>query len=180
MWEAIRSLRVRGAPAIGIAAAMGLVLGVRDVEAAGPDDFMGEVERVAEYLETSRPTAVNLFWALDRMKDCGRRFVSENPDASVDKFCNALLDEANAICREDKEMCKAIGVNGEKFIKEGTGILTHCNAGALATINWGTARESPSSPRARSSTPRSCRIRSSSSPRGAHPSRSAWGKARLP
>lgn len=139
VWDAIKTLAVRGAPAIGVAAGYGVCVSMKEVAAANMDEALKHLEKSSDYLATSRPTAVNLFWALDRMKDCGRRFVSENPDASVDKFCNALLDEANAICREDKEMCKAIGVNGEKFIKEGTGILTHCNAGALATAGQGTA-----------------------------------------
>jgi methylthioribose-1-phosphate isomerase len=97
------------------------------------------LEKNADFLATSRPTAVNLFWALDRMKAFAKNFVLENATANTDALKEALLGEAHAICDEDKQMCKAIGVNGEKFIKEGSGILTHCNAGALATAGQGTA-----------------------------------------
>lgn len=114
VWEAIKALRVRGAPAIGIAAAYGVVIGVRGGQR------MGEV---ADYLRTSRPTAVNLFWALDRMERAGRN----------------LLDEARAIHDEDRRMCHAIGRAGAALIGEGSGVLTHCNTGGLATAEYGTA-----------------------------------------
>ncbi len=114
VWEAIKALRMRGAPAIGIAAAYGVVIGVRGGQR------MGEV---ADYLRTSRPTAVNLFWALDRMERAGRN----------------LLDEARAIHDEDRRMCHAIGRAGAALIGEGSGVLTHCNTGGLATAEYGTA-----------------------------------------
>jgi methylthioribose-1-phosphate isomerase len=97
------------------------------------------LEKAADYLATARPTAVNLFWALDRMKGCARKFVAENDKASLADLRGALLSEAMAICDEDKQMCKRIGENGRKLIKTGSGILTHCNAGALATAGQGTA-----------------------------------------
>ncbi len=135
MWEAIRSLRVRGAPAIGIAAAMGLVLGVRDVETEGGGDFRGEVEKVAKYLGTSRPTAVNLFWALERMKKVAER----NKNRSVQEIKQALLDEARAILEEDRAICRNIGKHGSSLLSDGDCVLTHCNAGGLATSGYGTA-----------------------------------------
>jgi methylthioribose-1-phosphate isomerase len=117
VWEAIRALRVRGAPAIGIAAAYGVVIGVRKGT---------PLSEVADYLRTSRPTAVNLFWALDRM---------ERVVGSLDR----LLDEARAIHEEDRRMCHAIGRAGADLIHDGAGVLTHCNTGGLATAEYGTA-----------------------------------------
>ncbi|MFO7898081.1 MAG: S-methyl-5-thioribose-1-phosphate isomerase [Planctomycetota bacterium] len=135
VWEAIRSLRVRGAPAIGIAAAMGLVLGVRDGAVADGAELLAEVERVADYLATARPTAVNLFWALDRMK----RVAEESSDRPPDEIRRRLLAEANAIREEDRAVCRRIGRHGAELIKDGDTVLTHCNAGALATADYGTA-----------------------------------------
>lgn len=140
VWDAIKTLAVRGAPAIGVAAGYGVCVAMQSLALnGGLDTAAYHLEKNAEYLATSRPTAVNLFWALDRMKAHGKTFVAENPEAETQAFIGALLDEAHAICREDKAMCKAIGVNGEQFITENTGILTHCNAGALATAGQGTA-----------------------------------------
>ncbi len=134
VWEAIKSLRVRGAPAIGVAAAYGLVLGVRN-----PSDerkqFDQQLNQVADYLATSRPTAVNLFWALDRMKACA----AANAELSPEKMIERLLQEAQAIEREDREMCAAIGRYGAELLQDGQGVLTHCNAGGLATAGDGTA-----------------------------------------
>ncbi len=135
MWEAIKMLRVRGAPAIGIAAAMGVVVGVAGEGDADPDAFRRRVAEVCDHLATSRPTAVNLFWALDRM----RRVVAQRPDASPTTLRQALLDEARAIRDEDAEMCRAIGQNGRSLVTDGAGVLTHCNAGGLATAEYGTA-----------------------------------------
>jgi methylthioribose-1-phosphate isomerase len=134
LWEAIRSLRVRGAPAIGVAAAYGMVLGAqRGLQ--GPE---GDVRRAADetsaYLRTSRPTAVNLFWALDRM---GR--VARECGLSQGALLDRLLDEAHAIAAEDKAMCRAIGRHGADLLGDGGGVLTHCNAGGLATADYGTA-----------------------------------------
>src|SRR5262245_24075617 len=120
VWEAIRSLRVRGAPAIGVAAAYGVVLGAR----AGKD-----VNKVCDYLATARPTAVNLFWALERM----RRVTRKND------LIGDLLRAAHATFEEDLAMCRAIGEIGAKLIGDNFGVLTHCNAGALATSDYGTA-----------------------------------------
>jgi len=135
MWEAIKSLRVRGAPAIGIAAAMGVVLGVRGSNAASGKDFVAEVECAADYLATSRPTAVNLFWALGRM----RRVARESADLPPQEIKERLLAEAVAILDEDKKICRRIGRNGAELIHDGGTVLTHCNAGGLATADYGTA-----------------------------------------
>ncbi len=135
VWEAIRSLRVRGAPAIGVAAAYGLVLGLRRVLKEDRPAVEKRVAEVADYLATSRPTAVNLFWALDRM----RRVMGEHPDLSAAELIALLLEEARKIEQEDCEMCAAIGRHGAELLADGTGVLTHCNAGSLATAGEGTA-----------------------------------------
>ncbi len=136
--HAIRTLAVRGAPAIGVAAAYGAVLGVQGVDDEDSiQEALSELSDTCEYLATSRPTAVNLFWALSRMKLCGQS--SAAVSASVSALREALLDEANAVYHEDVEMCRRIGANGEGFIEDGAGVLTHCNAGALATAGQGTA-----------------------------------------
>ncbi len=140
VWDAIKTLAVRGAPAIGVAAGYGVCVAMQSLESGSTvSDAIEHLEKNAAYLATSRPTAVNLFWAIDRMTAFGKKFVTKNPNAEVVELLKALLGQARAICLEDKEMCKAIGVNGEKFIKENSGILTHCNAGALATAGQGTA-----------------------------------------
>ncbi|MFP6640713.1 MAG: S-methyl-5-thioribose-1-phosphate isomerase, partial [Myxococcota bacterium] len=135
MHEAIYSLRVRGAPAIGIAAAYGLLLGVQGETERDRNDFQEQIVRVADYLATSRPTAVNLFWALERMKSLVRRNAEEEPTPLLE----ILLAEAHAIREEDRQMCRAIGQFGSTLVPEGGGILTHCNAGGLATADYGTA-----------------------------------------
>ena len=135
VFEAIRMLRVRGAPAIGVSAAMGAVVGIRDVPADDTDGLIAELKRVAEYLNSSRPTAVNLSWALNRMV----AVAEANAGLSVDDLKGRLLAEAQAIRDEDAAMCRAIGENGAALIHDGDGILTHCNAGALATAEYGTA-----------------------------------------
>ncbi|HSW44041.1 MAG TPA: S-methyl-5-thioribose-1-phosphate isomerase [Phycisphaerae bacterium] len=133
LWEAIRNLRVRGAPAIGIAAAMGVVLGVRDT--ATRDAFFENLKQVCSHLAASRPTAVNLFWALDRM----RRRAEALRSKPLDELKSGLLAEAKAIRDEDAAICRAIGEAGAPLIGDGMRVLTHCNAGALATSEWGTA-----------------------------------------
>jgi methylthioribose-1-phosphate isomerase len=133
--EAIKSLRVRGAPAIGVAAGYGLVVGLQGTESLDRDAFLEEFAAVKESLATSRPTAVNLFWALDRVD----RAVQTIADWPGDERLERLLDEAREIEREDREMCAAIGRHGSKIITEGGGVLTHCNAGGLATAGDGTA-----------------------------------------
>ena len=135
MFEAIRSLQVRGAPAIGIAAAMGLVLGVRDEKTQDRGEFLELLDKQVDYLGSARPTAVNLSWALQRLRKVARN----QGDASVAAIKRALLDEARAIRDEDAATCRAIGKAGLSLIKPGAKILTHCNAGSLATAEYGTA-----------------------------------------
>ena len=137
VWEAIKSLRIRGAPAIGIAAAYGTVLGMQAVSDQNPDTWLAQLEKVTGYLAGSRPTAVNLFWALDRQKCCARR-ARDNGEVS-DELLRALLKEAQKIHEEDRQMCRAIGRWGADLLDENMGVLTHCNAGGLATSDYGTA-----------------------------------------
>ena len=139
MYEAIQVLRVRGAPAIGVAAAFGLYLGVRDFNGGGVNSFLGHVNDRAAYLSSSRPTAVNLFWALDRMKKFVHDQVKSCTDISIDTLKKRILEEALRILEEDKRMCRAIGEHGFELIKDKECILTHCNAGGLATSELGTA-----------------------------------------
>ena len=135
VWEAIKSLRVRGAPAIGIAGALGAVLGIWESEATNYDDFVSELKKVTDYLATSRPTAVNLFWALDRIKTTAE----QHKQLDIPKLKDALLAEALQIIEEDQAMCRAIGQHGLELVQNGDTILTHCNAGGLATSDYGTA-----------------------------------------
>jgi methylthioribose-1-phosphate isomerase len=133
--EAIRTLAVRGAPAIGIAAAMGLALGARTLSGASADDFQSRLSKIADELAATRPTAVNLFWALDRMKRVAAGHRHLQPEALVRR----LIDESQAILDEDVAMNRAMGAIGAAFIHDGDTVLTHCNAGALATGGYGTA-----------------------------------------
>ncbi len=136
--EAIVSLRVRGAPAIGIAAAYGVVIGVQEAVRLEADTRTGAdaAHRACQYLATSRPTAVNLFWALDRMQ----RVIDRNPAAaSAVELGKLLLREARLIHDEDRRMCHAIGSFGASLFEDGMGVLTHCNTGGLATSELGTA-----------------------------------------
>ncbi|GED68944.1 methylthioribose-1-phosphate isomerase 1 [Brevibacillus reuszeri] len=135
VWASIRHLQVRGAPAIGMAAAYGLYLGVRGSEAETHAQFWNELIKQADYLGTSRPTAVNLFWALDRIK----ARVEKETSLSVAELKAAVLDEALAIQKEDAEVCRTIGEHLLTLLHDGMGILTHCNPGALATAAYGTA-----------------------------------------
>ncbi len=130
VWDAIYRLKVRGAPAIGVAAALGLFVSVRDVEY----DFENVFRKTKDYLASSRPTAVNLFWALSRMN----RKYEETKHLALDEIKEALLLEALAIRNEDKSFCMKMGEHGLKLLKPEMGILTHCNAGALATAGIGT------------------------------------------
>ncbi|MDO4569410.1 MAG: S-methyl-5-thioribose-1-phosphate isomerase [Planctomycetia bacterium] len=142
VWEAIRSLRVRGAPAIGIAAAYGVCLGVQNVLEADEETFFAKFYEVAEYLASSRPTAVNLFWALDRMKKTAEDFrlvMKLTHSFHPREAANRLLMEAQRIHDEDRAICRAIGDFGAELIPDGAGVLTHCNAGGLATADYGTA-----------------------------------------
>jgi methylthioribose-1-phosphate isomerase len=137
LWEAIRSLRVRGAPAIGIAAAYGSVLGGQPVLArgGGADELRRAVAEATRLLRTSRPTAVNLFWALDRID----QVLAEARDTAPADLLRRVLAEADAVAAEDKAMCRAIGRHGARLVARGNGVLTHCNAGGLATADYGTA-----------------------------------------
>ena len=135
VWEAIKALRVRGAPAIGIAAALGAVLGTWDSTATTYDAFAAELKSATDYLATSRPTAVNLFWALERIN----RTAAENSHLDIPALKARLLAEAQEIIEEDKAMCRAIGQHGMALLNENDTILTHCNAGGLATSDYGTA-----------------------------------------
>ena len=133
--DAIRVLSVRGAPAIGIAGAMGLVLGVRDSAASNHATFMAQLGRVKDDLAGSRPTAVNLFWALDRMEAVAR----EGADVPIRDLKQRLLAEALRIQEEDRGICRRIGAHGAALLNDGDTVLTHCNAGGLATADYGTA-----------------------------------------
>ncbi len=136
VWEAIKRLRVRGAPAIGVCAAFGVLVGVREANARATDTILRAVDHAADYLASSRPTAVNLFWALDRMK----RVTHEAATSLHDTALLARVEqEAVAIYEEDRQLCRAIGRHGAPLIGEGAGVLTHCNAGGLATADYGTA-----------------------------------------
>jgi methylthioribose-1-phosphate isomerase len=135
VWDAIRSLRVRGAPAIGIAAAYGVCLGL---QSAGDDEaaLFACLHETVDHLATSRPTAVNLFWALERMRS---RALDLRGKLLPAQLRLALLDEARAIEAEDRTMCRQIGRHGAALVSHGQGVLTHCNAGGLATADYGTA-----------------------------------------
>lgn len=135
VWEAIRHLKVRGAPAIGIAAAYGVVIASQ--QAATTEEWLDAVQQSAQYLATSRPTAVNLFWALDRMKAAADQFIAQG--FSLADCKKALEQEAIAIQQQDEQTNRAIGEYALSLFKEDMGVLTHCNAGGLATAKYGTA-----------------------------------------
>lgn len=133
--EAIRGMIIRGAPAIGVAAAMGVALGARDIIADTHESFFKQLDNVCDVLARTRPTAVNLFWAIQRM----RRVAEAHRDKDLHSIRAILKAEAISIEAEDLQICKAIGTHGEPLIKEGATVLTHCNAGGLATAGYGTA-----------------------------------------
>lgn len=135
VWDAIRDMKVRGAPAIGVAAAYGLYIGVREAPESSFEDFWEELAKCSSYLATSRPTAVNLFWALERMENKAKE-LKNKPVAEIKE---ELKKEAIAIQMEDENINRRIGENLLTLLKDGMSILTHCNAGALATTRWGTA-----------------------------------------
>ena len=132
VWESIRRLAVRGAPAIGVAAAYGMVLAAQGVS---ENDFLAELTAAGQYLVSSRPTAVNLEWAVNRQM----ARAAGSPDAPPAEIRRILLDEARAIHAEDEAMCLSIGRAAAPLIRQSGGVLTHCNAGALATGGIGTA-----------------------------------------
>jgi len=135
LWLAIRTLKVRGAPALGIAAAYGVLLGIKDFRGTDTSAFIRRVGDVCVYIGTSRPTAVNLFNALNQM----RSLAEFNPDKPVFILKAVLEAEANAIFEEDRAVCRAMGAHGAQLIKNGDTVMTVCNAGALATADYGTA-----------------------------------------
>jgi methylthioribose-1-phosphate isomerase len=126
---------IRGAPAIGVAAAMGIALGTRDIVADTFDSFFRQLANVCDIMAKTRPTAVNLFWAIERMK----RVAEANRAKGLDAIREILKDEAIRIEAEDLAICMAIGRHGARLVEDGTAILTHCNAGGLATAGYGTA-----------------------------------------
>ena len=132
---AIRDLKVRGAPAIGVTAAMGVALGAQSIASTDYDVFAKALSTICERLAATRPTAVNLFWAIERMKQKLDALRAE-PVASIKA---ALMKESQAILEEDIALCKAMGQHGANLIQTGQTVLTHCNAGALATAGYGTA-----------------------------------------
>lgn len=133
--QAIRELKVRGAPAIGVTAAMGVALGAQAIQTTDYDEFVNGVVAICEHLAASRPTAVNLFWAIARMK----QKIMALDGQSVQSIKDALVKESQVILEEDIALCKAMGRQGAALIQNGQTILTHCNAGALATAGYGTA-----------------------------------------
>ncbi|SCY78549.1 S-methyl-5-thioribose-1-phosphate isomerase [Alkaliphilus peptidifermentans] len=135
VFNAIRDMELRGAPLIGIAAAYGVYLSVKDESFVSHEDFMKFVDEKALYLSQSRPTAVNLFWALDRMK----KRAKELENLLIEDKKKALLEEAIKIHKEDEAINRSIGENFLKILKDGMTIMTHCNAGSLATSRYGTA-----------------------------------------
>lgn len=135
IWDAIYQLKVRGAPAIGITAAYGVYLGTKKSTAETYEALFEDFKKVKDYLATSRPTAVNLFWALNRMED---RFKQE-AGKSVAEVKAALKEESGNIRAEDEKICEAIGEHALSLLEQGWGLLTHCNAGTIATAKYGTA-----------------------------------------
>lgn len=133
--EGIKKLWIRGAPAIGIAAAMGIALGAQEIQARSADEFSARLEPVMQELLATRPTAVNIRWAVERIK----RLLAAHRDEPVAELKALLITEAQEVLREDIEINKAIGRWGAQFIRDGDTILTHCNAGSLATGGYGTA-----------------------------------------
>ena len=135
--KAIRTMVIRGAPAIGVAAAMGIALGMRKSKASGTKQFVTEFQKTCDLMAATRPTAVNLFWAIERMK---RTFAdAAQGGCSVDEIRGRLEAEARKIHDEDVESCRTMGAYGATLVPESARILTHCNAGALATAGYGTA-----------------------------------------
>jgi len=137
MAEAIKTMIVRGAPAIGVAAAYGMYLGAREIETGDRTEFLAKLEQVGELLRSTRPTAVNLFWAISRMLK-----TAERTSGSVEQVQKTLLEMAKTIQAEDLQTCKDIGDKGLEVLPatpEKLNLLTHCNAGALATAGYGTA-----------------------------------------
>jgi methylthioribose-1-phosphate isomerase len=134
-WHAIKKLQVRGAPALGVAAAYGVYLGMKDSRAKDRAEFMRELDKTIAFVGSSRPTAVNLFWGMERMRDAA----SASRSRTVLGIKKDLLSEAHRIYEEDRAICRKMAEHGARLIKDGDAVLTHCNAGALATADYGTA-----------------------------------------
>ncbi|WP_179032015.1 S-methyl-5-thioribose-1-phosphate isomerase [Paenibacillus kribbensis] len=139
VWDGIHTMKVRGAPAIGMAAAYGVVLGASAYGSTDAAGWLEHVHGVCGHLATSRPTAVNLFWALDRMKKRAGELIAEAGGGLVEDWNAGLEREAIAIQAEDEEVCRQIGIHALPLFEDGMGVLTHCNAGGLATAKYGTA-----------------------------------------
>ncbi len=135
--KAIKTMVIRGAPAIGVAAAMGMALGMKKSKATGTKAFATEFQKAGELMAATRPTAVNLFWAIDRMKDAFADAAQSG--CSVDEIKQRLEVTARRIHDDDVASCRAMGAHGATLVPQGARILTHCNAGALATAGYGTA-----------------------------------------
>ena len=135
IWDAIYLLKVRGAPAIGVSAAIGIYLAAKDIKADSYEDFLAQFRKAKDYLDSARPTAVNLSWALKRQE----QVVLSHANEPIEDIVKALHDEAITIRDEDIAVCRAIGEYGLTLVKDGDGLLTHCNAGRLATVKYGTA-----------------------------------------
>lgn len=133
--EAIKSLRVRGAPAIGIAGAFGILLGIQDFDGGDKDAFFKQLNKTADFLVATRPTAVNLSWAVKRMQ----KVAEANRDRSIADIKQTLLEEALSIYEQDRQTCRKLGKHGAQLLQDGARVLTHCNTGALATADYGTA-----------------------------------------
>jgi len=135
--RAIREMAVRGAPAIGAAAAFGMALAARNSQATTPAGLLADLKKAAQLLQDTRPTAVNLSWAIERMLRCAEAQIAAG--AEVSSIVNALVTEAQALADEDVAINRRIGAHGAEVVPQGARILTHCNAGALATVDYGTA-----------------------------------------
>jgi len=135
VWEAIKVLRVRGAPVIGLASAFGMYLGLRDSKTEDWTSFRATAQKQADYLNSARPTAVNLRWAVERILGV----IDAHRDQSVPRVLEHILSEAQRIVLEDHEVCLAMGQHGLEVLKDGARVLTHCNAGGLVTARYGTA-----------------------------------------
>lgn len=135
IYLAIKKMKIRGAPAIGIAGAYGVYLGARKSRAKNITSFKKDLAKIMKYLASSRPTARNLFWAIEEMEEV----VKKNSSKSIPQIKKLLLKEAHKVLSEDKSICRKIGKNGSVLIKKGSRLLTHCNAGGLATGDYGTA-----------------------------------------
>jgi len=135
--QAIKEMVIRGAPAIGVAAAMGIALGTRSIITEDHDAFDREFDRICELMASTRPTAVNLFWAIERMRTLQRGLRKEG--RTLPEIKERLISEANVILDEDIEINRRMGAHGAELLHDGATVLTHCNAGALATAGYGTA-----------------------------------------